>query len=203
MNNLFCAAGSKKSSVVVALDLTAAFDTISHSHLLARLSSHFGLTDCVLGWVESYLSERTQYVKVGEEISEVTRVHSGVPQGLVLGPLLFTLYISPVERLINSFGSKHQQYADDNTLYTILDLSNPSSIDNLQACTQAVNIWFLANNMQLNPNKTEAIPVGTRQQLDKALASSIKVAGADVQLADRLKLLGATVDRQMFNLLID
>ena len=116
----------------------------------------------------------------------MTRVHSGVPQGSVLGPLLFTLYISPVGRLINSFGIKHQQYADDITLYNILNLSDPSSIDNLQACTQAVNFWFLANNMQLNPNKTEAIPVGIRQQFDKVV-SSIKVAGADVQLADRLK----------------
>ena len=73
----------------------------------------------------------------------------------------------------------------------------------MQACTQAVNFWFLANNIQLNRNKTEAIPVGTRQQLDKVLGSSIKVAGADIQLADRLKLLGVTVGRQMFNLLID
>ena len=120
-----------------------------------------------------------------------------VPQGSILGPLLFTLYISPVGRLINPFGIEDQQYADDTTLYNILDLSDPSSIDNLQACTQAVNFWFLANNMQLNPNKTEAIPVGTRQQLDKVLVSSIKVSCADVQLADTLKLLGVTVDRQM------
>ena len=127
----------------------------------------------------------------------MTRVHSGVPQGSVLGPLLFKLYISPVGGLMNSFGIKHQQYADDTTLYNILDLSDPSSIDNLQACTQGVNFWFLANNMQLNLNKTEAIPVGTWQQLDKVLVSSIKVAGADVQLADRLKLVGVTVDRQI------
>ena len=86
---------------------------------------------------------------------------------------------------MNSFGIKHQQYADYTT-YNILDLSDPSSIDNLQACTQAVIFWFLANNMQLNPNKTEAIPVGTRQQLDKVLVSSINITGADVQLADRL-----------------
>ena len=135
------------------------------------------------------------YVKVGEEISEVTRVHSGMQQGSVLGPLLFTLCISPVGRLINSFGIKHRQYAHNTTLYNILNLSDPSSIDNLQACTKAVNLWYLANNMQLNPNK--AVPLRTRQLLDKVFVSSIKVAGAYVQLSDRLKLLGVTVDRQM------
>ena len=68
----------------------------------------------------------------------------------VLSCLHRTSYILPVGRLINSFGIKHQQYADNTTLYNILDLSDPSCIDNLQAYTQAVNVWFLANNMQLN-----------------------------------------------------
>ena len=69
--------------------------------------------------------------------------------------------------------------------------------NNLEACTQAVKFWFLANNMRLNQNKTEALRVGTRQQLDQVIVSSIQIAGADVQLADRLKLLGITVKRQM------
>jgi len=104
------------ATVVVRLDISAALDTISHSILLNRLQNEFGLSSTVLDWVCSHLSDRQQYVKIGRHSSDLLDCCSGVPQGSVLGPLLFAAYVSPVGSVIESFSVRYQQYADDTQL---------------------------------------------------------------------------------------
>ena len=122
--DLLLAAGSWKTSIVVALDLTAAFDTISHSWLLFRLAD-FGICAILVEW-NHILTGRTQYVNVEDSLSPITQYLSGVPQGSVPG------------RVISAYGIAHQQYADDTTLYTILDLTNREPLGNLNKYTEAV-----------------------------------------------------------------
>ena len=80
----------------ILLDLSAAFDTIDHTTLLNRLSTRFGITGLQLAWLTSYLSSRTHSVCVGNSFSPITDCRTGMPQGSVLGPILFCLYISPI-----------------------------------------------------------------------------------------------------------
>jgi len=89
-------------SHVCLLDLSAAFDTIDHSILLDRLSKWFGFHGAGLNWVKSYLSNRLFQVKCSDQLSEPHRSSYGVPQGSVLGPLLFSLYTTPLSSLISS-----------------------------------------------------------------------------------------------------
>ena len=93
MNDIFANIDNKKASILVALDLSAAFDTLDHSTILQRLSYSFGLSGSALGWLESYLVGRSQFVKVDSAVSDALGCNFGVPQGSVLGPLIFSLHI--------------------------------------------------------------------------------------------------------------
>ena len=94
-------------SVLALLDFSSAFDTIDHTILVHRLHTDFGFTDTVLQWFSSYLTDRTHYVSLCNHCSDFAPVHSGVPQGSVLGHMLFTMYIKPLSAIIDSHSIIH------------------------------------------------------------------------------------------------
>ena len=100
LNDVYESVDARMSTVIVALDISAAFDTICHSNLLNRLRDEFGVEGVALTWIESYLSGRSQFVRIGQQSSTTSKLDSGVPQGSVLGPLLFAAYVSPVDDVI-------------------------------------------------------------------------------------------------------
>ena len=138
-NDLFRAADTGSPSVLIALDLSAAFDCVSHPLLLNRLVTDFDFGGAALSWLSSYLTGRFHHLKVGEGRSPQISVDSGVPQGSVLGPLLFSLYISPIERLVNSCCVNHITYADDITLYVNLKGCATTELSRLSNCVQSVS----------------------------------------------------------------
>src|SRR5206468_10200860 len=101
-NDVFRSVDSGSPSVLVALDLSASFDCVSHDKLLCRLADDFSVSNLAHTWLASYLSGRTHFVKVDDGVSDTIPVSCGVPQGSVLGPLLFTTYVSPIQRVIES-----------------------------------------------------------------------------------------------------
>ena len=119
---------NQKSVVLVLLDLSSAFDTVDHSLLLARLSARFGICDQALDWFRSYLSDRTQYVRIQDVSSDVHASPYGVPQGSVLGPLLYSLYTSPLGDIARSHGLSYHFYADDTQLYLSFETSSPEDL---------------------------------------------------------------------------
>ena len=199
LDDLYRIIDSKNAAVLIGLDLSAAFDTINHSMLLDRIQHTFGLTGSAHDWLQSYLSNRSQYVKVGNTQSVPSPVIIGVPQGSVLGPFLFSIYVSPIADIIASHGVKFHQYADDTQLYTAVKSgSDTHSIKNLESCCCAVRDWFAKNGMLLNPDKSEVLLVA-RKSVAKTFAdgSGISVAGSDITFSIKLKSLGVTLDQNL------
>ena len=177
-DNIFHSADLSQPTLLVSLDLSAAFDTIDHATLLSRLSTCFGVHGTALAWLTSYLTNRSQTVCMGAVSSNPSNCSSGVPQGSVLGPILFSLYISPIGQIVSDFGLAHQQYAADSQLYISLNVID--SITRLEACLDTLRIWLCYNGLCLNPDKSESILFGTRQRFP--VIPSIKIAGNDIKL---------------------
>ena len=155
-------------TALTLLDLSGAFDTIVHLTLISRLSSWYGISGTALDWFTSYLSNRCQQVKIHDYISEAVYISFGVPQGSVLGPILFTLYTAPLSHVIAEHDVEHHIYADDTQIYISLSVSEASeSLTDLKSCVTDVFTWMTNSKLKLNPSKTEFIIIGSKKQREK------------------------------------
>jgi len=148
----------QKITALCLLDLSAAFDTIDHSILIHRLSSWFGLNGTVLSWLNSYISSRDFVVNIKENISDSLPLHQGVPQGSVLGPLLFILYTTPLSSLTSDSSVKHHLYADDTQLFISFSaLDFTLNIAHFKTTLDNVSTWMSANFLSLNQSINQSI----------------------------------------------
>ena len=111
--DLLTALDNQEISCLILLDLSATFNTVSHKFLLNRLKYRFGFGSKVLKWIEDYLYDCVQQVKIDDKVSDPVKLEHGVPQGSVLGPVLFTLYTSPLGDICKKHGVDYHCYADD------------------------------------------------------------------------------------------
>ena len=164
---------------LVLLDISAAFDMVDHSILLHRLESVIGITSTALEWIQSYLTGRSQKVVIGDTKSEPIPFTFGVPQGSVLGPILFSLYTWPLGEICRNHGVTYHLYADDQQLYPPLQPSSMSScvtcLACLEACVVEIRQLVSVNMLKLNDDKTEFIVLGTSKQLAKVGKISIVI----------------------------
>ena len=206
-NDIMETIDSGKITILTTLDMSAAFDTLDHITLLHRLQHTFGLSGYVISWIRSYLTDRSFFVKIDSSSSPSTTILTGVPQGSVLGPLLFVLFISPIANVINSDQSNQNsivsfhQYADDTQLYIGTNSSTlTSQIASIESCSQRVHDWLLNDGLHLNPSKSEAIAFyNPRSKPLAALAESIgtvSVAGSPIRHNCQLKILVFTLTQQ-------
>ena len=145
----------KKPTVVVYLDLAKAFDTISHSRLLHKLGS-CGITNPLLEWLKNYLTQRYQRVKVGDSFSDWIHNSSGIPQGSVLGPLFFIIYINDITSVIRNCQIKI--FVDDTKIY--IPVSHENDIALLQNDLDRLNVWALSNQLKFSVQKCFYIVFG-------------------------------------------
>ena len=200
-NDLLIDIDDKKVSLLVMLDLSAAFDTIDHEVLLNRLMHHYGIRDNVLQWFRSYISERSQSVIIDGEISEPKQLKYGVPQGSVLGPLLFTAYMEPMRKVIEKYGLNYHCYADDTQLYISFshgsEEEKENAIDSLEHAISDIKRFMIANKLKLNDDKTEVIFMGTKHRLDKLGQIGVTVGDMTIYPTDKVKNLGVIFDKHL------
>ena len=164
-NDLLKAVSEKGGAILVLLDLSAAFDTIDHALLLNILEKQMQVKGDLLKWFESFLSDRTQSVSINGVHSQKRKLKYGVPQGSVLGPILFTIYTSSLGDVIQPFGLQYHLYADDTQLYITFDPTSKQSADDvsksIKGCALAIKSWMNSHMLKLNESKTELLVISS------------------------------------------
>ena len=190
--------------ILSLLDQSAAFDTDDHAILLDRLSSRFGISDLALSWLTSYLTGRRQSVSVRGVSSSPASLVCGVPQGSVLGPILYILYNTPMHEIAVSHGIADHFFADDAQLYTAFRPSN-SGIDQESAFFRlSLSIdeqggWLQQNRLKLNADKTDALLISTKDDVKKMRISSIPLVVGDASIIPSavVRNLGVLLDNHL------
>lgn len=196
-NDLLLAADSGLVSILVLLDLSAAFDTIDHDILIQRLDSEIGIRDIALSWFKSYLSDRYHFFHVNQQSSQRSRVKYGVPQGSVLGPILFLLYMLPLGNIIQNHDINFHCYADDTQLYLSMKPGETGQIDKLNACVCAIQTWMATNYLLLNADKTEILLIGS-QSARVSISSHVgSMNNVSVSASSTVRNLGVIFDEEL------
>ena len=190
--------------LLVLLDQSAAFDTIHHDILIERLERELHITREALTWIASYLTDRRQSVVLSDSHSEETLLETGVPQGSVLGPLLFTLYVRPLQRIIDTHGIKRHHYADDSQLYVRLNMASSDGADHfaedlakMERCLEDVRKWLAVNKLKLNASKTEMIIISKKQHHNRLKNVKIKLGTDTITPNTCVRDLGSWIDREL------
>ncbi len=157
LNDILLLSDSGHSVVLMLLDLTAAFDTIDHGILALRLEEAAGIQGTALKWFRSFLSNRSFSVNSGQVFSSSAPLMCGVPQGSILAPILFSLYILPLGTIFRKYGISYHFYADDTQIYLPLRKNYVNALDSLVNCLKEVKAWMSANVLNFNESKTELI----------------------------------------------
>ena len=159
-----------RSVFLVMLDLSAAFDTISHERLLHVLDRRFGLRSKALHLIQSYLSNRVSAVKVRGTLSTPIQTNVGVPQGSILGPVLFNCIMAQLPSLLSNFGIQSHIYADDTQFWvSFLPENEEIARRHVQRAFTIITKFMLDNSLQLNPNKTQFLPISRSIELFEPL----------------------------------
>ena len=201
--DLLHAIDHQEVACLILLDLSSAFNPVDHCMLLQRLEICFGIKETALEWIRSYLTGRTQKVSVGKVMSSPVALSFGVPQGSVLGTILFTLYTSPLGSICTKHDINYHMYADDQQIYLSFKPSKAGDKENcirrLEMCISEIREWMIVNKIKLNDDKTEFIFFGSRQQLSKIGDVSINIGRVQVQLVDYVRNLGYHMDQLLKN----
>ena len=188
--------------ISIFLDLSKAFDMLNHDILLTKLK-HYGIAGTPLAWFKSYLTNRAQYVEINGTCSGLLSIEKGVPQGSILGPLLFIIFINDIHRSSTEF--KFITYADDTTLFSSLSSFIPDSNVGITEASEKINReinkvtdWLTVNKLSLNVNKTKFMIFHYHQRiLGETNIPNLMINGNNIEQIDEFNFLGLTINEYM------
>jgi len=152
----------------------------------------------VLAWTTSFVTGRTQQVLYKGCLSAVQPVQYGVPQGSVLGSILFVLYTAEISRIVAQHGLKFHQYADDSQIYVATSVSEVhSATDQLSRCLHDVYVWMSVSRLRLNASKTQVLWLGSRPNIDRLSVHEVPVLSSTVGVVGSARDLGVVIDSRL------
>ena len=199
-NDLLIASDERTATVVMLLDLSAAFDTVDHDLMLKILENEIGLKGTVLDWFRSFLKGRSQRIRIGSDLSEEIEIRFGVPQGSVLGPVLFNIYIRSIYCFIRKMHFKVVGYADDHQIYKSFSTHHQHTVlsELIKQCFAAIKKWMNQYYLKLNDDKTQIIIFGSSRILQKIKMTGVNIAeGIPIQFKTTVKNLGILMDNKL------
>ena len=194
VHDILRAIDDNKIVLLIMLDLSAAFDTVDHDVFLERLKSGLGICGTALNWFKSYLSGRSQSVLINGTQSKPTSLVCGVPQGSVLGPIPFTIYMLPLGDITKKHGMQFHMYADDRQLYTNFEASdfNQTALD-MEILIDDIRGWYSDNMLKLNDSNTEMMVISSKFCPSVHL-DHIKIGESSISPSETVRNLGVIMD---------
>jgi len=198
IGDIIDAADNRQLTLLGLLDMSAAFDTVYYQILLRRLQVSYGIGGQVLLWLTLFLTDRTQLIAFSGARLTLQSLLCGVPQGSVLGPLLFALYSADVIKIAASHGVCIHAYDDDMQTYASCSAPDQQIVTSrLLAGVADIETWMTSNRLKLNADKTEFIWLGTRQQLAKVSSSPLLIKCRFITPLNKVRDLGVIIDREL------
>ena len=195
ISDILCDIDNNKISLLSLLDLSSAFDTIDHDILKQRLIFSYGIKGNALKWINSYLTGRTQRVITNHSSSQASHLNWGVPQGSVLGPILFILYTKPIERISLLNRISCQSFADDTQSKSSSKPDNfLDTVKDSQNCISNIKSWMNTNKLKLNDDKTEFLLIHSSfRPLPSSMPLSIDLHGNSISFSSNARNLGINI----------
>ena len=196
MNDLLTTMDRGKCGILILLDLSAAFDTVVHELLLEDLVM-IGVDDDVLQWFKSYLSGRSFKVLVNTAKSKSRKMTRGVPQGSVLGPVLFSVYTIELSWILKRHDVGYKFFADDTQFYFVVE-NMQNAMEKINNIMTEVKMWMDKKRLKLNGSKTECMLIGTRRTiLNFNQFQKLVIGDSEVQMSKMVKNLGFILDQHL------
>ena len=199
-DDILIAADEQTSTVVMLLDLSAAFDTVDHNLLLKILKSEIGIHGTALAWFASFLRGRAQRIRLGLITSDSIIIKFGVPQGSVLGPVLFNIYIRSIYKVVKMYGFNIFGYADDHQVMKAFTAAKQTEVLTIHMidCFSAIKKWMQQYYLTLNDSKTQIIVFGPSKVLQQLIINGVCLSvGTNIRFIPVVKNLGVQLDNRL------